>query len=147
MDKISVIGSGFVGEILGRGLMKLGNEVIFYDITDKNLPTFTKDISYAVENSDISFICVPTPTNDKGEIDLSYVKEASKNIEKALASLQKYHLVVVKSTVVPRTTENVVIPILEKYSSKKLSEGLGVCMNPEFLTEFSGTWTEANDFN
>jgi len=147
MDKISVIGSGFVGEILGRGLMKLGNEVIFYDIEDKNLPNFTKDISYAVENSDISFICVPTPTNDKGEIDLSYVKEASKNIGKALASLQKYHLVVVKSTVVPKTTENVVIPILEKYSSKKVSEGLGACMNPEFLTEIAGTWTEAKGFN
>ena len=142
MEKISVIGSGWVGTIVGKGFGELGYEVIFYDIVGKNLPNFTKDIDYAVDNSDISFICVPTPTNDKGEIDLSYIKEASKNIGKALASQQKYHLVVVKSTVVPKTTEEVVIPILEKYSGKKAGEDFGVCMNPEFLTEISGSWSK-----
>ena len=71
MEKISTIGSGWVGMIIGKGFSKLGYDVIFYDIVDKNLPNFTKDIDYAVENSDISFICVPTPTSDKGEIDLS----------------------------------------------------------------------------
>ena len=147
MEKISIIGSGWVGTIIGKGFSKLGYEVIFYDIVGKNLPNFTKDIDYAVDNSDISFICVPTPTNDKGEIDLSYIKEASKNIGKALASQQKYHPVVVKSTVVPRTTEDVVIPILEKYSGKKAGEDFGVCMNPEFLTEISGTWSSDKDCN
>ncbi|MBA7537952.1 GDP-mannose 6-dehydrogenase [subsurface metagenome] len=147
MEKISVIGSGWVGTIVGRGFSKLGYEVIFYDIVGKNLPNFTKDIDYAVDNSDISFICVPTPTNDKGEIDLSYIKEASKNIGKALASQQKYQCLVVKSTVVPKTTEDVVIPILEEYSGKKAGKDFGVCMNPEFLTEIAGTWTEAKDFN
>jgi len=142
MEKISVIGSGWVGTIVGRGFSKLGYEVIFYDIVGKNLPNFTKDMDYAVANSDISFICVPTPTNDKGEIDLSYIKEASKNIGKALASPQKYHLVVVKSTVVPKTTEEVVIPILEKYSGKKAGDDFGVCMNPEFLTEIAGSWSK-----
>ncbi len=147
MEKISVIGSGWVGTIVGRGFSKLGYEVIFYDIVGKNLPNFTKDIDYAVDNSDISFICVPTPTNDKGEIDLSYVKEASKNIGKALASQQKYQFLVVKSTVVPKTTEEVVIPILEKYSGKKAGEDFGVCMNPEFLTEIAGTWSSDKDYN
>ena len=142
MEKISVIGSGWVGTIIGKGLIELGNEVIFYDIVDKKLPEFTKDIDYAVDNSDISFICVPTPTGEKGEIDLSYIKEASKNIGKALASQQKHHLVVVKSTVVPKTTEEVVIPILEKYSGKKAGKDFGVCMNPEFLTEISGSWSK-----
>ncbi len=142
MEKISVIGSGWVGTIIGKGLIELGNEVIFYDIVDKKLPEFTKDIDYAVDNSDISFICVPTPTNDKGEIDMGYIKEASKNIGKALASQQKHHLVVVKSTVVPKTTEEVVIPILEKYSGKKAGKDFGVCMNPEFLTEISGSWSK-----
>ena len=113
MTKISIIGSGFVGERAGRGLISLGNDVIFYDIADKNLPNFTKDINYAIENSDVSFICVSTPTTNDG-IDLSYVKEAAKNIGLALALRQNYHPVVVKSTVVPGTTENVVIPILEK---------------------------------
>ena len=61
--KISIIGSGFVGTALGKGLKALGNEVIFYDVVDKDLPnfTFTKDINHAIENSNISFICVPTP--------------------------------------------------------------------------------------
>ena len=121
MDKISIIGSGFVGEILGRGLIELGNEVIFYDIVDKELPEFTKDINYAVRNSSISFLCVPTPTTPEG-IDLSYIKEATENIGKVLSEKSDYHVVVVKSTVVPKTTEEVVIPILEKYSGKRAGE-------------------------
>ena len=141
MDKISIIGSGFVGEILGRGLIELGNEVIFYDIVDKELPEFTKDINYAVRNSSISFLCVPTPTTPEG-IDLSYIKEATENIGKVLSEKSDYHVVVVKSTVVPKTTEEVVIPILEKYSGKKAGEDFGVCMNPEFLTEISGSWSK-----
>ena len=144
--KISIIGSGFVGTTIGRGLIELGNEVIFYDVVDKDLPnfTFTKDINHAIENSDISFICVPTPTTPEG-IDLSSIKEAAKNIGKVLATKNEYHLVVVKSTVVPETTENVVIPILEKYSGKKAGSEIGACMNPEFLTEISGSWSKVEE--
>jgi len=143
--KISIIGSGFVGTALGKGLKALGNEVIFYDVVDKNLPnfTFTKDINHAIKKSDISFICVPTPTNKNGEIDLSYIKEATKNIGKVLANKEGYHLVVVKSTVVSGTTEDVVMPILEKYSGKKAGIEIGACMNPEFLTEISRSWSKA----
>jgi UDP-glucose 6-dehydrogenase len=78
--KISIIGSGLVGTVIGRGLNELGNEVIVHDIVNRDLPNFTKDVDYAVENSIVPFVCVPTPTNDNGEIDLSYVKKASKNI-------------------------------------------------------------------
>ena len=144
MKRISIIGSGFVGTGLGKGLIELGNEVIFYDVVDKDLLnfTFTKDINHAIESSNVSFICVPTPTTPEG-IDLSYIKEAAKNIGKALANKEEYHLVVVKSTVVPGTTKDVVIPILEKYSGKSAREcEIGVCMNPEFLTEISGSWSE-----
>ena len=76
--KISIIGSGFVGTAIGEGLIELNNEVIFYDVVDKNLPnfTFTKDINYAIENSTISFICVPTPTRANGEIELNHIREA-----------------------------------------------------------------------
>ena len=84
---------------------------------------------------------------NRGEIDLSYVKGAAESIGKALSEKGAYHLVVVKSTVVPRTTEDVVIPILEKYSGKKAGEDFGVCMNPEFLTEIAGTWSSDKDFN
>jgi len=85
--KITIIGSGFVGTAIGKGLIELGNEVIFYDVVDKKLPNFTfpKDINHAIESTDISFICVPTPTTPEG-IDLSYIKEAAKNIGKALAN-------------------------------------------------------------
>ena len=140
MERISIIGSGWVGTIIGKGLIELGNEVIFYDVVDKNLPNFTKDINYVVMNSDISFICVPTPTEE--EIDLSFVKDAAKNIGEVLSEKSDYHVVAVKSTVVPKTTEEVVIPILEKYSGKKAGEDFGVCMNPEFLTEISGSWSK-----
>ncbi len=138
--KISIIGSGWVGTAIGMGFTEMGYEVIFYDVVDKDLPKFTKDINYAIANSDVSFICVPTPTARDG-IDLSYVKEATKNIGVALANKDSYHLVVVKSTVVPTTTEKVIIPLLENYSGKKVGE-FGVCMNPEFLTEISESWSK-----
>ena len=145
--KISIIGSGFVGTAIGKGLIELNNEVIFYDVVDKNLQNFTKDINHAIENSVISFISVPTPTNENGEIDLSYIKEATKNIGMALSKKDDYHLVVVKSTVVPGSTENVVIPILEKYSGKIARDcEIGVCMNPEFLTEIANTWTDVEGY-
>jgi UDPglucose 6-dehydrogenase len=139
-EKISIIGSGWVGTAVGKGFAEMGKEVIFNDIVDKDLPNFTKDTNYAIENSDIAFICVPTPT-EIDEIDLSYIEEASKNIGKALANKDDYHLVVVKSTVTPTTTEKIIIPILEKNSGKRAGE-IGVCMNPEFLTEIEGSWTE-----
>ena len=144
--RISIIGSGFVGQAIGKGFLRLRNRVIFYDIVDKDLPSFTKDINYAIENSDISFICVPTPTTPEG-IDLSYIKEATMNIAIVLSRKRGYHLVVVKSTVVPGTTEKVVIPILEEYSGKSVREGeIGVCMNPEFLTEIERSWTDEIDY-
>ncbi len=147
MDKISVIGSGFVGERLGRGLIDLENEVIFYDIVDKNLPNFTKDIKYAIGYSSVSFICVPTPTEEEEGINLGYVKDAVENIGTALSEKRDYYTVVIKSTVIPRTTEDVVIPLLEKYSGKKVGEDFGVCMNPEFLTEIAGTWNSNKEYN
>lgn len=138
MAKVSIIGSGFIGERVGKGFISLGYDVIFYDMLDKELPNFMKDIDYVIKNSDISFICVPTPTI-RGEIDLRYVKEATERVGKALTLRQDYHLVVMKSTVVPTTTENVVIPIIEKY--KKINREVGVCVNPEFLTQIPRSWT------
>ena len=146
MKKISIIGNGYVGTVVGKGLKELGNKVIFYDVVDKDLPNFTKNIDYAIENSDISFVCVPTPTSENGEIDLSYINDVSKNIGKAIAKKDKYHLVVIKSTVVPNTTEYAVIPSLEYYSNKKAGDGFGVCMNPEFITEKANTLIKRDFF-
>ncbi len=143
MSRISIIGSGWVGTAIGKGLAKLGNRVIFYDIVDKKgLPNFSMDIHYAIKNTDVSFICVPTPTNGEGTTDLSYIQDAAQNIGTALAEKDGYHVIAVKSTVVPGTTENVVIPIVEEYSRKGVGdEKIGFCMNPEFLTEISETWS------
>ena len=63
--KISIVGSGWVGTDVGEGFRKMGYEVIFYDIVDRELPNFAKDIDYAIKNSEISFICVPTLTNGR----------------------------------------------------------------------------------
>ena len=139
--RISIIGSGWVGTAIGKGFTGMGYETIFYDVVNKDLPNFTMDISYAIENSDVSFISVPTPTTSEG-IDLSYIKDATKSIGEVLATKRSYQLVVVKSTIVPGSTENVVIPTLEKYSGKKAGNEIGICMNPEFLTEISGTWSK-----
>jgi len=144
MKRVSIIGTGWVGTSVGKGFTGLGYEVIFCDVVSKDLSNFTNDINYAIENSDVSFICVPTPTK-KGKIDLSYVKESSKNIGNALRLKRKYHVVTVKSTVVPTTTEEVVIPLLEKHSRKKIGE-FGVCVNPEFMTEIEGSWTKDESY-
>jgi len=146
MLRISIIGSGWVGTAIGKGFSKLGFDVIFHDIVEKDLPGFTMDINYAIENSDISFIAVPTPSTLDG-IDLSYIKNAVGSIGRLLKSKDKFHLVVMKSTVVPTTTEKVVIPILEKHSGQKVGDGFGVCMNPEFLTEIASTWSEEKNAN
>jgi len=140
MKRVAIVGSGWVGEHLGKSFRRMGHEVVFYDVVRKNLPNFTQDINYAVECSDVSFVCVPTPTKNR-RIDLSYIKRASSLLGKALASRDTYHVVSIKSTVVPTTTEKVVIPILEKYSKKHAGE-FGICVNPEFMTMIERSWTK-----
>jgi UDPglucose 6-dehydrogenase len=150
---ISILGSGIVGTTVGKGLAKLGNETIFYDVYREKVKQFcsqgykaTSDVNAAISNSEISFICVPTPTVHS-KIDLSYVKDVAKKLAKSLQEKEDYHLVVVKSTALPTTTENVIIPILERYSKKKVGEHIGVCSNPEFLTEINRSWTNDKEFS
>ena len=151
--KVSIIGSGVVGSIIGRGFSKLGNKVVFFDVDEKKIEQLkyeglnaTNDIKEAVNNTDVSFVCVPTPSTDNG-IDLSYVKTAVENIGKCLKNKKSYHVVVVKSTVVPTTAKKVVVPLLEKSSGKKVGKDIGVCMNPEFLTEINKSWTDDKSFS
>ncbi|QDA30613.1 UDP-glucose/GDP-mannose dehydrogenase family protein [Thermococcus indicus] len=158
--KISVIGSGYVGLVTGTGFVKLGNEVIFVDVDERKVeminnaqpPIYeegleelmkqfkgkyhaTKDYRKAILNSDVTFICVGTPSREDGSIDLTYVKQVAKELGKALREKKNYHVVVVKSTVLPGTTEEIVKPILENYSDKKAFQDFGLAMNPEFLRE------------
>ncbi|WP_175060114.1 UDP-glucose/GDP-mannose dehydrogenase family protein [Thermococcus sp. 2319x1] len=158
--RVSVVGSGYVGLVTGMGFVKLGNEVIFVDIDYKKIhainnaqpPIYeegleelmkkfkgkyhaTDDYREAILNSEVTFIAVGTPSREDGSIDLTYVKQASREIGKALKEKKDYHVIVVKSTVLPGTTEEVVKPLLEEYSGKKAFKDFGLAMNPEFLRE------------
>ncbi|NJE46082.1 UDP-glucose/GDP-mannose dehydrogenase family protein [Thermococcus sp. GR7] len=158
--RVSIIGSGYVGLVTGMGFVKLGNDVVFVDVDDKKTeminnakpPIYeegledlmsqfkdkyyaTKDYREAILNSDVTFICVGTPSRKDGSIDLTYIKKASEEIGRALKEKEGYHVVVIKSTVLPGTTEEIVKPILESYSGKKAFEDFGLAMNPEFLRE------------
>jgi UDPglucose 6-dehydrogenase len=158
--KISVIGTGYVGTVSAACFAELGHEVICVDIdpskidmlnrgvppiyedelsellekhVGKNLSA-TSDYDFAINNSEVSFICVGTPSDHNGKIDLGIVRAASASLGKVLRKKKGYHVIVVKSTVVPETTEKVVLPIIEKESGKSLGE-FGIAMNPEFLRE------------
>jgi len=160
--KISIIGIGYVGLVTGVGLAEIGHAVTCVDIDkekvdkinkgicpifEKNLEKLLKknlarrnisattDLESATLATDITFIAVPTPSEKNNDIDLSFVKNVSKEIGKTLSQKKKYHTIVVKSTVVPETTQNVVLAIIEKYSGKKSGRDFGLCMNPEFLRE------------
>ncbi|MEW6221763.1 MAG: nucleotide sugar dehydrogenase [Candidatus Hadarchaeota archaeon] len=152
MARISIIGSGVVGTIVGKGFRSLGNDVVFYDISEKKARQLrnqgldaTTDIALAARKTDVSFISVPTPSK-AGKINLDCIKSAVESLGRCIGEKKRYHLVVVKSTVVPTTTEKVVIPLLQKSSGKRVGREMGVCMNPEFLTEIQKSWTKEKDF-
>ena len=154
--RISVIGSGYVGLITGACLAKLGNKVTLIEkdndkieaINNKLCPMYeeglteilnqvdieaTSDYRHVVD-TDIIFVCVGTPVDEDGSISSRQIAEATQQITKALEEKRGYFLVVVKSTVIPGTTEELIIPILES-SGRKAGKDFGVCMAPEFLRE------------
>lgn len=140
---ILIVGSGVVGYATGKGLSNLGNDVTFYDIDPERLDYLEnqglKTIDKIEGQYDVSYICVPTDTNE--EQDLSAVISETKNLKNLIEQNDQYHVVTIKSTVLPGTTENVVKPILDK--SQK---DYGLCMNPEFLTEIEDSWTEDSSY-
>jgi UDPglucose 6-dehydrogenase len=158
--KISVIGTGYVGLVSGACLADIGHDVTCVDVDRRKVdminqgraPIYEKgleellarnvgrrlratpDLAPAVLDTELSLISVGTPF--KGDaIDLSFVETVSRQIGEVLAGKADYHVVVVKSTVVPGTTEEVVLPILERASGKSAGPDFGVGMNPEFLRE------------
>ncbi|VVB95779.1 UDP-glucose 6-dehydrogenase AglM [uncultured archaeon] len=158
--KISVIGTGYVGTVSAACFAELGHEVICVDVDrskidminsgippihEEGLPELlkkhagkklsaTSDYGLAIMNSEVSFICVGTPSDSEGNIDVGIVKAASSSLGDSLRKKKGYHVIVVKSTVVPETTEKIVLPIIEKHSGKHQGE-FGIAMNPEFLRE------------
>jgi len=97
----------------------------------------TTSAADAVHATDISLVCVGTPSQANGSLDLTYMKRVCEDIGTALRDKQTRHLIVFRSTMMPGTTENVLTPIVEEASGKRLGEGFEVCYNPEFLREGS----------
>ena len=160
--KISIFGLGYVGAVSAACFAKLGHQVIGVDVNPQKVesinegrsPIIEVDInelmaemvnagrlkaticsSEAIQNTDVSMICVGTPSNPNGSLNLTYVKRVTEQIGKDLAKKEGYHTVILRSTVLPGTTETTVIPILEKFSNRTAGQNVGICFNPEFLRE------------
>jgi GDP-mannose 6-dehydrogenase len=97
----------------------------------------TTDAADAVLNSEVSFVCVGTPSMKNGKLDLSHIENVAREIGAAIRQKKSSHVFVLRSTVLPGTTETIVLPILEKESGKKCGQDFTVCYNPEFMREGS----------
>ncbi|TPW18620.1 MAG: GDP-mannose 6-dehydrogenase [Halothiobacillaceae bacterium] len=160
--RVSIFGLGYVGAVSAGCLAQDGHEVIGVDtyqpkvdainagqtpIIEKDIGRIIKlavqggrlrattDVVDAVMNSEMSLICVGTPGQANGSLDLKYVKTVCEEIGAALRNKETFHVVVARSTMLPGSMRSVVIPELEKQSGKKAGRDFGVCNNPEFLRE------------
>ncbi|HEY0985334.1 nucleotide sugar dehydrogenase [Schlesneria sp.] len=160
--KISVFGLGYVGAVSAGCLAQDGHDVIGVDplqakvdlINNGQTPVIeaqigeiiakavkdgklraTSDVQEAVNKTALSLICVGTPSQINGSLDLKYVRSVCEQIGKTIGSKAEYHVIVVRSTMLPGSMTNVVIPTLEQSSGKKAGVDFGVCINPEFLRE------------
>ena len=148
--KISIFGLGYIGSVTGASFAADGHEVIGVDanadkvalvnagrspvvepgldemlgkaVADGKLRA-TTDAKEAVHNSELSLICVGTPSQRNGSLNLEYLERVTQQIGEAMADVNHYHVVIVRSTVLPGTTHGVVIPTLEKASGKTYGEG------------------------
>ena len=160
--KVSVFGLGYVGSVSAASFAADGHEVVGVDVNADKAAAVnagrspivepgldellargvaeqriraTTDTADAVQASEVSLVCVGTPSRKNGSLDLAYLERVSEQIGAALRDKPSYHVVVVRSTVLPGTTHDVVIPAIERASGKKYGDGFGVSVNPEFLRE------------
>jgi GDP-mannose 6-dehydrogenase len=160
--RVSVFGLGYVGSVSAASFATDGHEVVGVDVnpdkvrainegrspivepglddllkraTEEKRLRATTNTAEAVHATDLSLICVGTPSRKNGSLDLAYLERVCEQIGEAIKTKEAYHVVVVRSTVLPGTTHAVVIPALERQSGKKYGEGFGVAVNPEFLRE------------
>jgi len=162
--RVSVFGLGYVGTVSAGCLAFDGHEIVGVDplptkvdlINRGQSPIIETDIGdiiaatskvgrlratgdprQAIRETELSFVCVGTPSQPNGNLDLRYIRRICEQIGEALKSKTERHTVVIRSTVLPGTMRNVVIPVLEEYSGKEAGRDFGVCNNPEFLREGS----------
>ena len=136
VTKVELIGSGH-SPIIETGV----DEIIREAASDGRLKA-TTSTAEAIRASEISLVCVGTPSEHNGSLKLDYVRKVCEEIGTALRDLDRYHVIVIRSTILPGTMRSVVIPTLEQYSGKKANVDFGVCFNPEFLRE----GTAVNDY-
>ena len=158
--KIAIIGLGFVGLSLTSVLASKGFNVVGIDVDKEKcrsisngvLPFFEPDLEKTlkkglknklqiesdisvVQDCDLIFVTVGTPQNKTGAIDLTIIKKAMNSLGKSIRKSKKQHTILVKSTVIPGTMKDVILPILENNSKKKAGKDFGLISNPEFLQE------------
>ena len=158
IEKVSVIGLGKLGASMAAAFASRGLEVVGVDVNQRSIDLVnqgkapvqetnldetiaankeriraTASHEDAILNSDISFVIVPTPSDERGAFSLQYAAWAFKEIGKALAKKKTYHNIVLTCTVLPGSTRQALIPILEKESGKKAGKDFGVCYSPEFI--------------
>lgn len=159
---VSVFGLGYVGSVSAASFAADGHSVVGVDVNPDKVATLnegrspivekgldelirtsqangqlraTTNTADAIGSTDLSLICVGTPSRRNGSLDLTYLERVCEQIGEALRTKDTYHVVVVRSTVLPGTTHGVVVPALERSSGKKYGKGFGVAVNPEFLRE------------
>jgi GDP-mannose 6-dehydrogenase len=160
--KLSVFGIGYVGCVSAACFAKAGHHVMGVDVNDTKVEilnsgkspiveagiseliaevsaagrlTATTQTAEAIMATEVSLVCVGTPSNPNGSLDLRHVRHVCEEIGTALKAKPSRHTVVIRSTMLPGTVESVVIPTLETHSGKKAGRDFGVCINPEFLRE------------
>ena len=160
--RVSVFGLGYVGCVSAASFAGDGHEVVGVDVNADKVASInagcspivepgledllarsvsegrlraTTDTAEAIRSTDVSLLCVGTPSRKNGSLDLQYLERVSEEVGRALRDKNDYHVVVVRSTVLPGTTHELVIPALERESGKKYGDGFGVSVNPEFLRE------------
>ena len=162
--RISIFGLGYVGAVSAGCLARDGHEVVGCDIDDAKLELFrngrtpiieegmealisdavgsgrltvTDNTDEALHSTELSFVCVGTPSTPNGGQDLGAVERICEQLGSALRSRTEYHVVVMRSTVLPGTMEEIVRPLLEQHSGKRVGVEFGLCFQPEFLREGS----------
>jgi GDP-mannose 6-dehydrogenase len=160
--RISIFGLGYVGSVSAACLANKGNHVIGVDpnqlkvdllnagkaaIIEPELKELTgsgvqsghlsatTNVAHAIANSELSFICVGTPSQKNNSLDLQYVERVCQEIGEALKHKNEYHIIACRSTMFPGSVRNLVIPTLEKFSGKKEGKDFSTCINPEFMME------------
>ncbi|WP_305985386.1 nucleotide sugar dehydrogenase [Roseibium sp. MMSF_3544] len=159
---ISVVGLGYVGAVSLACLSDLGHQVVGTDIDEHKVDSIawgqspihedrlselltkgvsedllhaTTDLRRAVHETDVTFVSVGTPTSEDGGCDTSAIEAVARDIGEALAKKDGFHIIVLRCSVPPGTTLNIMKPILERHSNKVAGQDFGICFNPEFLRE------------